>query len=389
MGQHRDRGRWRARGAFRGLTVLVLAAIAVAVMAPTTSAQEWSPPRTVWLESSGHTLDGVFLDAWRSNSAYLGNPISEEQTAKVPIDEKKTKKLTVQYFENVALAYSPDDPRGDEWTVHALPLGIESLERDAKELKKFKLAETGSCGKLSSQDCRRFADTGHTVRWGFQDFWEKYGEQMVGMPLTEEFESAKGETTQYFERVVLTWTEKDGVRARPIVKELAKTLKIETEKVGQPLDVPIYDESLFQEPIGIGGINVSGPGPIQGGYKEIVISISAQSLWAYEGGSLVVSTLVSTGTGEVPETVTPIGFYSVHTKLLSQTMEGTISNEFYSVPDVPWVMYFDWAGNAIHGAYWHNNFGTPMSHGCVNLPLDVAEFLYGWAPEGTAVTVIE
>jgi len=59
------------------------------------------------------------------------------------------------------------------------------------------------------------------------------------------------------------------------------------------------------------------------------------------------------------------------------------------VPDVPWVMYFHNSGNAIHGAYWHNNFGAPMSHGCVNLPLDVAEFLFGWAPEGTPVTIID
>lgn len=377
----------RSRAALRGLTALLLAAIAVAMIGSSASAQEWSPPRTVWLESSGHTIDGVFLDAWRANSAYLGNPISEEFAAQVDIGEKKTKKLTVQYFENVALVYSPDDPRGDDWTVHAYPLGTEAFEADANELKKFKLADKGSCGKLASGDCRRFSETGHTVRWGFQDFWETHGERMIGLPLTEEFQSKKGETTQYFERAVLTWTEKDGVRAKAIGKELAKNLKVQTASIGQPLDVPIYSEELFVEPLGVGSTS-SGPGPVQGGYKEIVISISAQSLWAYEDGSLVISTLVSTGTGEVPETVTPLGYYAVHTKLLSQTMEGTISNEFYSVPDVPWVMYFDYAGNALHGAYWHNNFGAPMSHGCVNLPLDVAEFLYGWAPEGTAVTVI-
>lgn len=389
MGHQRDRGHWVSRSALRGLTGLLLVAIAVAMVGGSVSAQQWSPPRTVWLESSGHTLDGYFLDEWRGDRDYLGAPISEEFTTSVQIDEKTTKKLTVQYFENLALAYSPDDPRGADWTIHALPLGWEALERDEKKLAKLTLPESGSCGKLGSQDCRRFAETGHTVRWGFKDFWESRGAEMIGLPITEEFQSAKGESTQYFERVVLTWTKKDGVKARPIGKELAKRLKIDTKQVGQPLDIPIYDEALFQPPVGTGGnIVYSGPGPVQGGYKEIVISISAQSLWAYENGELVVSTLVSTGTGEVPETVTPLGYYSVHTKLLSQTMEGTISNEFYSVPDVPWVMYFDWAGNAIHGAYWHNNFGTPMSHGCVNLPLDVAEFLYGWAPEGTAVTVI-
>jgi lipoprotein-anchoring transpeptidase ErfK/SrfK len=52
------------------------------------------------------------------------------------------------------------------------------------------------------------------------------------------------------------------------------------------------------------------------------------------------------------------------------------------------VMYFDNLGNALHGTYWHNNFGYPMSHGCVNLPMDVAAWMYGWAPVGTLVTVI-
>ena len=132
----------------------------------------------------------------------------------------------------------------------------------------------------------------------------------------------------------------------------------------------------------------AGPGPQQGGDKEIVVSLSAQTLWAYEGGGLVLSTLVSTGTAETPETTTPIGHFTVLTKYDVQTMEGTINGEPYRVEDVPYVMYFDDLGDALHGAYWHSNFGTPMSHGCVNLPLDVAEWLYGWAAIGTPVSVI-
>jgi lipoprotein-anchoring transpeptidase ErfK/SrfK len=51
-------------------------------------------------------------------------------------------------------------------------------------------------------------------------------------------------------------------------------------------------------------------------------------------------------------------------------------------------MYFDEHGDALHGTYWHSNFGTPMSHGCVNLPMDIAAWMYGWADVGTAVSVI-
>ncbi len=135
-------------------------------------------------------------------------------------------------------------------------------------------------------------------------------------------------------------------------------------------------------------VEVIGPGPQQGGYQEIVVSISAQMMWAYENGQLVNSSLVSTGTAEVVETTTPIGSWSVLSKVDVQDMEGTISGEYYFVEDVPYVMYFDNLGNALHGTYWHANFGAPMSHGCINLPMDVAAWLYGWAGVGTPVTVI-
>jgi lipoprotein-anchoring transpeptidase ErfK/SrfK len=58
----------------------------------------------------------------------------------------------------------------------------------------------------------------------------------------------------------------------------------------------------------------------------------------------------------------------------------------YDLPGVPWVMYF-YSGYAIHGAYWHNNFGAPMSHGCVNMTPGEAQILYNWAPIGTEVYV--
>jgi L,D-transpeptidase catalytic domain len=131
-----------------------------------------------------------------------------------------------------------------------------------------------------------------------------------------------------------------------------------------------------------------GPGRWQTGWNEVVVSLGAQRLWAYEGEQLVLTTFVSTGTAETPEVATPIGQWRVLVKLPMETMTGTVNGEPYQVPDVPYVMYFTDEGHALHGTYWHNSFGTPMSHGCVNLPMDVAEWMYRWAPEGTAVTVI-
>ena len=119
--------------------------------------------------------------------------------------------------------------------------------------------------------------------------------------------------------------------------------------------------------------------------KTIVVSISHQMLWAQKGDQVVLSSYVSTGRAGFD---TPVGSFAVLSKLPSQTMAGVIGGEYYNVPDVPDVMYFTNEGHALHGTYWHNSFGTPMSHGCVNLPMDVAAWLYDWAPVGTPVLII-
>jgi lipoprotein-anchoring transpeptidase ErfK/SrfK len=73
-------------------------------------------------------------------------------------------------------------------------------------------------------------------------------------------------------------------------------------------------------------------------------------------------------------------------KYESQTMNGYLLGYDYYLPDVPYVMYF-FEDFAIHGTYWHSNFGTPMSHGCVNVSTPDAGWLFNWAPVGTAVNV--
>jgi len=115
------------------------------------------------------------------------------------------------------------------------------------------------------------------------------------------------------------------------------------------------------------------------GARWIEVNLSNQTLTAWQGDVPVLYTSVSTGTYRTP-TVT--GRYAINTKLSSQRMMGP----GYDLPGVPWVMYF-YSGYAIHGAYWHNNFGTPMSHGCVNMRPGEAEMLYSWADYGTEVYV--
>lgn len=111
----------------------------------------------------------------------------------------------------------------------------------------------------------------------------------------------------------------------------------------------------------------------------IDIDLSQQMLYAYDGDTLVNSFVVSTGTSAHP-TVT--GTYYVYVKYRYSDMTGP----GYYLPDVPYTMYF-YSGYAIHGTYWHNNFGTPMSHGCVNMRTSEAGWIFDFSEIGTPVVV--
>jgi lipoprotein-anchoring transpeptidase ErfK/SrfK len=123
------------------------------------------------------------------------------------------------------------------------------------------------------------------------------------------------------------------------------------------------------------------PDEISGNTRWIDIDLSQQMVYAYEGNSVVNSFIVSTGTYLHP-TVT--GQYHIYVKYRYADMSGP----GYYLPDVPYVMYF-YKGYGIHGTYWHNNFGTPMSHGCINFKTDEAGWIFDWASVGTLVNVHE
>ncbi len=119
--------------------------------------------------------------------------------------------------------------------------------------------------------------------------------------------------------------------------------------------------------------------PVGNGVRWIEVNLTEQRVYAWEGDVLLNSFLVSTGTWATP-TVT--GTFKIWHKTPLQAMSGP----GYYLPNVPFVMYF-FEDYGFHGTYWHNNFGTPMSHGCVNLTIPDSEWLYNWASYGTTVKV--
>jgi lipoprotein-anchoring transpeptidase ErfK/SrfK len=147
---------------------------------------------------------------------------------------------------------------------------------------------------------------------------------------------------------------------------------------GQQLIIPaangtggVTDFGILEVPAGPGATIATG--------RQIVVDLSDSRAYAYENGQLLYSALGSTG---LPATPTVQGDYKVYSKIASQTMSGP----GYYLPGVPWILYF-YQGYSLHGTYWHNNFGQPMSHGCVNLRTEDALWFYEFAEVGTPVHV--
>lgn len=124
--------------------------------------------------------------------------------------------------------------------------------------------------------------------------------------------------------------------------------------------------------------------------KKIIVDRTKQQLHAYDGDALFMEAPISTGLELTP---TPRGTFHIFKKTPSRYMQGPIpelvDQQVYDLPGVPWNLYFTDGGAVIHGAYWHTNFGSPYSHGCVNLSPENAEKLYKWAELGTKVVVMD
>jgi hypothetical protein len=128
--------------------------------------------------------------------------------------------------------------------------------------------------------------------------------------------------------------------------------------------------------------------PIGTTTKSILVDRSDQKLYAYDGDKLFMVATSSTGLDSTP---TPRGVFTIYQKTPSRYMQGPLPNiasdDYYDLPGVPWNLYFTEGGAVIHGAYWHDKFGTKYSHGCVNLEPSVARIIYNWAELGMTVTV--
>ncbi len=121
--------------------------------------------------------------------------------------------------------------------------------------------------------------------------------------------------------------------------------------------------------------------------KRIEVDLATQKLTAYEYEKVVLQTTISSGliyggNSNGIGTKTPSGTFHIQEKMPSKHMgDGSLASdiEAYELPGVPWTCFFTEAGHAFHGTYWHENYGVPMSHGCINMRTEEAKWLFRWA----------
>jgi lipoprotein-anchoring transpeptidase ErfK/SrfK len=363
---------------------------------------------TVFVPQTGHSVGGMILDYWRANgdSSIYGNPISEPFAA--------ANGLYSQAFERGIFQYNPDWTMTDNPWIRLAPIGAakvtdrrEAKRSDGRRIATDRRAEawtppSGSDNRstaIASEGGRVSDVTGFSISGAFGEWYDSHeGWFYLGEPISEPH-ADRGVSAQYFQNGILL-SKDDAIWIAPLPREAPQAFGIDTRSIDQG-SLPEYSEALFIDdanPFGVDALDLAGR-------RQIIVDIGDQTLRAYQGDTLVLETLVSTG---LDPNSTETGEFHVRIKRPSQTMSGFTSNtgevvgvgsdstpdasgnlSSYEVQDVPDIMYFNFDAEALHGAYWHDNFGSKMSHGCVNLPLDVAAFLYDWAPLGTAVTVVD
>lgn len=165
---------------------------------------------------------------------------------------------------------------------------------------------------------------------------------------------------------------------------------LERGVVGAVIGDQVSDSTLDWLPVHFsphtGWVSASYTGQFARVDRTIEVDLSTQWLSAWDGNDRVSGLRISTGK---PGYSTPVGAFRITKKIPVSRLQGTVRGAQWDIPAVPWIMVFDQGGFDIHSAYWHNDFGQPVSHGCVTLAPDDAEWLYDWTPLGTPVWIHE
>ena len=317
--------------------------------------KDLEPLATVYDDVSGHHVTGRILDHWlqHGRDRVYGRPISEPLT---------TGGNAMQFFEKGVLTEEPDsyEPTG----VTALDLGQMWLDARGEGLEP------------EAVDTRSALWLWRTARGVNPEFWSKWldegGSFSWGYPITWA-QTFGGQLTQTFKRARFVMTE-DGPVAEPLGEWLADVWSIETSPVERQAGILPYRADRFAPDYG----------PV--GDRWVDVDLTAQVVNFHAGDQLVYTALMASG---VPPNYTTPGTWGIFRRVVDERMRGGSeeNGDLYDLSNVYFTQYFTRTWIGLHYAYWHDEFGSRQSHGCVNMRLDDARWAWHFCDTDTKVVV--
>ncbi len=309
--------------------------------------------------STGRLLPEPFLSFWRNNEglATLGYPISEVRWEYVG-----NQMLQVQYFERGRLEYHPQDSNP------ARQVSVSNLGYELAILRGYTDMYVSPSNAQEIDQTSLQVVTGDTPPTTLNAATSAESQSSTT-------DTTRTETPQTSDEAPDTQTE-DTPQLQTTTSAPDRVTQATTPRQTFLSSSPSAEEADWEV----------AWAPNDNDPRYIVVSVSRQMLYAFENGEMVFNAPVSTGMDGFE---TPLGEFFIYARNPLQTMSGNLGGE-YSVPNVPNSMYII-DDVAMHGTYWHNDFGTGnrRSHGCINLPLDSASWLYNWAAVGVPVIVTD
>jgi len=284
----------------------------------------------------------------------------------------------------------------DQIKEHLHELKLEHLTEDADDILAKRMVQGFfvAVDRTFRWNDRTWYKTTKTLITPAERFWQTGASKFMGVELDGELKKLPIAWGYGGRKSVATYTLDEAKKELRSAKSIERQVAIQL--TGKAVDVASthYLETSEGTYIKAAHVRVTEPGPLPASLgadeRWIDVDLSTQTLVAFVGARPVYATLISSGKenkDKEKDHRTPTGEWRIREKHLTTTMDGDGSAAGdlpYSIEDVPYVEYF-YRAYALHGAFWHSNYGVQMSHGCVNLsPLDAKWLFFFTGPDARA-----
>ena len=350
-------------------------AIAGALWLPGTAYGQSANPlaaETVYFEETGHSVSGPFLRFWRQYGLEaFGFPITEA------FDDGGVQN---QYFQRARFELAADG---------SVRLGLLGIEAGG--------AAPAPADTPVPEGAVVAPETGHAVAGAFLGAYRQ-SRATLGPPIGPEQHVGPGDAyVQYFSHARLEYDPFGGLRRGLIGEEIAQQRGVATAPVTQPAGSTTWREYLgalaadeAERRAFAARMTNNAPFVPAFGQRWVLVNLTQQRAYAFEHVRQVFTDVISSGRSD--KGLSTRGVFAINRRIPNETMDSTTIGypkghpKYYRLENVLYTQYYN-GGEALHYAWWHSNFGQPMSYGCINMRLTTARWFWDWASLGTPVIV--